>query len=563
MLIHKLVLPLANGQTQEFVLADSVATLGRDSANDIVIADERISKRHARLECTQDSCTLIDLSSANGTRVNGKPVRSVALNPGDVITVGNTTLTIESGLEEQDSGATVVDRTQPESAVDENTISIQIQNNKLPRLLVRCGESTREVVMQEDALTIGRALDNDVVVSMPHISRHHARLARKGRGFILRDLNSDNGTWVGRCRIAEAQLQHGDSFRIGAAEFVFKHAFAPDDLTSGEYPLGEDSRFRRPIVIVPGFGGSKLWRGSEQVWPGWRALLNNIDLLKFDEQAPLEARGLVDEVVIIPNLIKLERYSQFSEYLQSGLGYERGRDLLEFAYDFRQDIRTSARVLGTAIENWHVPRPVTIIAHSMGCLVSRYYVDRLGGHKHVGRLILIGGPHAGVPKAFVTLFTGPKLLPLGLLDSQLRQALVTFPSSYQILPRYSCVSDQKGGNIDLFADASWLADKHRALLRYGKELREGLTPEPRSPSVCIFGYGLKTITGVVVGRKSEVCDTDSIVPVIEPKGDGTIPERSAIMRDCEIHPVRQYHGTLFLDNDVKMRLKLELMRAAA
>jgi hypothetical protein len=94
-------------------------------------------------------------------------------------------------------------------------------------------------------------------------------------------------------------------------------------------------------------------------------------------------------------------------------------------------------------------------------------------------------------------------------------------------------------------------------------LRETLTTEPRSPSVCIFGYGLKTITGVVVNRKSAVCDTESIVPVVEPKGDGTIPERSAIMRDCEIHPVRQYHGTLFLDNDVKMRLKLELMRAAA
>jgi hypothetical protein len=291
-------------------------------------------------------------------------------------------------------------------------------------------------------------------------------------------------------------------------------------------------------------------------------LLNSPHLLKFAEHAPLEARGLVDEVVIVPNLLKLEQYSRLSEYLQTGLGYERDKDLLEFAYDFRQDIRESARALAARIDTWHVSAPITIIAHSMGCLVARYYVDRLGGHKHVARLVLMGGPHAGVPRAFVTLFTGPKVFPLGLLDSQLRQVLATFPSTYQILPSYACISDQKGGSIDLFADSSWLAEKHRTLLRYGKELRDSLPHEPSSPTVCIFGYGLKTITGVVVGRKSDVCDTESVVPVIEPKGDGTVPERSAVMRDCEIHPVRQYHGTLFVDNDVKMRLKLELMRAA-
>jgi hypothetical protein len=43
-------------------------------------------------------------------------------------------------------------------------------------------------------------------------------------------------------------------------------------------------------------------------------------------------------------------------------------------------------------------------------------------------------------------------------------------------------------------------------------------------------------------------------------GDSTIPEHSAVLPGSEIHPVQQYHGSLFVDNDVKMRLKLELTR---
>jgi len=41
-------------------------------------------------------------------------------------------------------------------------------------------------------------------------------------------------------------------------------------------------------------------------------------------------------------------------------------------------------------------------------------------------------------------------------------------------------------------------------------------------------------------------------------GDTSVPESSAILPGSDIHPVRQYHGSLYVDNDVKMRLKVEL-----
>jgi hypothetical protein len=46
--------------------------------------------------------------------------------------------------------------------------------------------------------------------------------------------------------------------------------------------------------------------------------------------------------------------------------------------------------------------------------------------------------------------------------------------------------------------------------------------------------------------------------VFDNSGDGTVPESSAILEGAEIHPVRQYHGTLHVDQDVKKRLKVEL-----
>jgi hypothetical protein len=45
-------------------------------------------------------------------------------------------------------------------------------------------------------------------------------------------------------------------------------------------------------------------------------------------------------------------------------------------------------------------------------------------------------------------------------------------------------------------------------------------------------------------------------------GDGTVAQDSAILPGSEIHPVQQLHGALYTDNDVKMRLKLELLGRA-
>src|SRR5258707_20855 len=65
------------------------ATLGRASAGAaVVLADNPISRRHARLEIVDDELTLIDLGSANGTFVNDARVTRHVLAPGDLMRIG-------------------------------------------------------------------------------------------------------------------------------------------------------------------------------------------------------------------------------------------------------------------------------------------------------------------------------------------------------------------------------------------------------------------------------------------------------------------------------------------
>jgi hypothetical protein len=75
-------------------------TIGRDARNDLAVDDMTVSRIHARLERTTGGWVLKDLSSTNGTRVNGWRVRGqVTVRAGDLVRFGDVeyTLTEETG----------------------------------------------------------------------------------------------------------------------------------------------------------------------------------------------------------------------------------------------------------------------------------------------------------------------------------------------------------------------------------------------------------------------------------------------------------------------------------
>ncbi|MEA2439958.1 MAG: hypothetical protein QOH76_1382 [Thermoleophilaceae bacterium] len=67
-----------------------------------------------------------------------------------------------------------------------------------------------------DAVTVGRSRDCDVVVVEETVSRFHAELRHDdGHTWIVRDLDSTNGTWLNGSRVREARVFGGDVLRLG------------------------------------------------------------------------------------------------------------------------------------------------------------------------------------------------------------------------------------------------------------------------------------------------------------------------------------------------------------
>lgn len=70
------------------------AVLGRGVEAQIMIDDERISRRHCSLSLTENGVIVTDLGSGNGTFVNGKQVKAAVLRTGDMLRVGGATLAL-------------------------------------------------------------------------------------------------------------------------------------------------------------------------------------------------------------------------------------------------------------------------------------------------------------------------------------------------------------------------------------------------------------------------------------------------------------------------------------
>lgn len=73
-------------------------------------------------------------------------------------------------------------------------------------------------------VTVGRGAAADVVIDDPALSRLHFIIeCEGGREFLLKDLNSQNGTWVDGHRAGLAKLHHHDCILAGRSLFLFKH----------------------------------------------------------------------------------------------------------------------------------------------------------------------------------------------------------------------------------------------------------------------------------------------------------------------------------------------------
>jgi pSer/pThr/pTyr-binding forkhead associated (FHA) protein len=80
-----------------------------------------------------------------------------------------------------------------------------------------------EHTLRHASLLIGREGGNSgaaIELAETQVSRMHAMVEVRGDRYVLRDLESKNGTFIGSERVKEVEIHHGTEFQIGGTRFM-------------------------------------------------------------------------------------------------------------------------------------------------------------------------------------------------------------------------------------------------------------------------------------------------------------------------------------------------------
>ena len=91
----------------------------------------------------------------------------------------------------------------------------------------------KEYIPQEETtVTIGRHVENDIVLRDSSVSRQHACLTKEAENLIVTDKGSKNGTVVNGLRVKSARLEDGDVVRIADNLVIVMFATSNNDIGS-------------------------------------------------------------------------------------------------------------------------------------------------------------------------------------------------------------------------------------------------------------------------------------------------------------------------------------------
>lgn len=107
----------------------------------------------------------------------------------------------------------------------------------------------RQLIVVDSFLTLGRGPSNTIQLEDPFVSERHLRIEKKGRGFLLTDLRSRNGTLVNGTLISEAWLQDQDRIQVGEREIIFSIRKPEEDPT--QFYSSKNSSWQEQLHRIP------------------------------------------------------------------------------------------------------------------------------------------------------------------------------------------------------------------------------------------------------------------------------------------------------------------------
>lgn len=197
---------------EDISVTDDTFSIGRADECHYTIESGYVSRRHCEIHHRSEGFVLQDLGSKLGTYLNGERVEgTVPLNLGDRIKFANRLEAIFMGGVAMSHTETMVAQRQDLQQDSERLVAL---NGPL---------SGREYPLYLNLTRLGRASDNHVHIPVDTVSSYHAEITRDGNSFVIRDLESGNGTYVNDERITRKTLQPGDLVRCDWVNFRFEH----------------------------------------------------------------------------------------------------------------------------------------------------------------------------------------------------------------------------------------------------------------------------------------------------------------------------------------------------
>jgi ABC-type multidrug transport system ATPase subunit/ABC-type multidrug transport system permease subunit len=202
-------------------------TIGRLPDNEVVIASNAVSRHHAVIKPVSGGHWIVDLSSRNGTQLNGERFRGESrwLTNGDTVLVGGEAVRFLTGQE------------------------TRFDASPRPAAL-----TTAVVQFPGERLTLGRDESNDVVLDDPNVSRFHAEVLRTDGRIEIRDLGSRNGTRLDGELTRRAPLDTGSEIGIGAYSLIFDGSAFVTRAEQGAIRLdaeGVGVRVKEKVILQP------------------------------------------------------------------------------------------------------------------------------------------------------------------------------------------------------------------------------------------------------------------------------------------------------------------------
>lgn len=212
----------------QFQFKKNIITVGRSRQNDVCIESETVSRHHCQFHIGNNEIFLEDLGSGNGTLLNNKLIKAnekIQLKKEDAIRIEDFVLEWQTDIVlPQFQADSPLDSTDPdilEMKMIKKVIGSMSTSHK-PQIIFLSEPFKNKTLNLDDpqkTYIIGREADCSLVLDSPILSRKHAEITNKWGTFVIRDLQSKNGTFVnGVPATEEISLHDKDKIVLGTLE---------------------------------------------------------------------------------------------------------------------------------------------------------------------------------------------------------------------------------------------------------------------------------------------------------------------------------------------------------